>query len=116
MDYLCKWAIFGFILGATATASLHAQSPATPTIPSLPKVDFSCPRSTTTRSVANLMAPRPQRPAGLNIDPTCLPQLHIEFLQWEPWSIVKVPVKGGTPMLCGIASYNGKPVRFCTRG
>ena len=113
MYYLCKWAIFGFML--RATASLHAQSPATPTIPSLPKVDFSCPRSTTTRPVANLMAPHPQRAAGLNIDPTCLPQMHIELLQWEPWSIVKVPVKSGTPMLCGIASYHGKPFPLCTR-
>jgi hypothetical protein len=111
----CKWAICGLILGTSAL--LHAQSLAIPTTFSMPKVSFSCPRPTTSRSAASLFTTHPKWSPGLNIDFSCLPQRRFEFLRWEPWQpLVEVPVKSGSPMLCGIAYDHGIPIRVCTRG
>ena len=63
------------------------------------------------------LLPKPLlRPPGLNISPDCLPSWHTEFLKWDPLSKEQVPVRSGSPMICGIAYYRGVPTRVCTRG
>jgi hypothetical protein len=62
-------------------------------------------------------ATHPKWSAGLNIDFSCLPYRRFELLRWKPWqALVEVPVKSGSPMLCGTVYDRGIPIRVCTRG
>jgi hypothetical protein len=114
VTYGCKCAIWGILIGSSAVA--YAKSLANPSLLFKPKVSFCGSRSAMSTSIIELLSMPPEKSSGLNVDQNCFPQRQLEILRWEPWSIKQIPVKSGSPMLCGIAFSNGKTISFCTRG